>query len=109
MEFIKNPGGCVVSNNITNKKGVLKWCIKEKSLNPVDNGWRFLSDVDTEEFLNDSANMSVWDFNSIAEIEPAILSIYNMPIGADLTLIHEKDKKFFVHTETGELVIPAEK
>lgn len=50
MEFIKNPGGCVVSNNIINKKGVLKWCVRDESLNPVDNGWRFLSDIDTEDF-----------------------------------------------------------
>lgn len=108
MEFIQNPGGCVVSNNIINKKGVLKWCIKEKPFNPADNGWRFLSDIDTEDFLNDSANMSIWDFNTIAEIEPAILSIYNLPIGTDVELKHENGKKFFVYTETGELVISAE-
>lgn len=68
-----------------------------------------MSDVDTEDFLNDSANMSIWDFNTIAEIEPAILSIYDMPIGTDVTLIHEERKKFWVYTETGELVISAEK
>jgi Uncharacterized protein conserved in bacteria len=104
MEFLKSPGGCVVSNNIINKKGDLKWCVREKSLNKADNGWRFLSDIDTEEFLNSPANMSVWDFNTIAEIEPAILLIYNMPIGTDITLNREDGKIFFTETSTGKKV-----
>ena len=104
MEFLKNPGGCVVSNNIINKNGNLKWCMREKSLNKADNGWRFLSDMDTEEFLNDATNMSVWDFNTIVEIEPAILLIYNMPIGTDIMLSCEDGKKFFVETATGKKV-----
>lgn len=109
MEFIKNPGGCVVSNNIINKKGVLKWCVRDESLNPVDNGWRFLSDIDTEDFLSDPANMSIWSFNTVAEIEPAVLLIYDMPMGTDVTLIQENGRKFFVYTETGEQVVFAEK
>ena len=109
MEFIKNPGGCVVSNNIINKKGVLKWCVRDESLNPVDNGWRFLSDIDTEDLLRDPANMSIWSFNTVAEIEPAVLLIYDMPMGTDVTLIQENGRKFFVYTEIGEQVVFAEK
>ena len=104
MEFIKNPGGCVVSNNIINKKGVLKWCVRERSVNEVDNGWRFFADIDTDEILSDSSNLSIWDFNTVAEIEPAVLAIYNMPIGSDITLINEAGKKFLVYTETGERI-----
>ena len=49
IQFIKNAGGCVVSRNILSGKGKLKWCIRENSVNEVDNGWRFLSDIDTNE------------------------------------------------------------
>lgn len=104
MKHLNNFGGCVVSNNIINKKGMLKWCVREPSLNQVDNGWRFFSDIDTEDFLNDAKNMSIWNFESIVEIEPAILGIYNMPIGTDITLMHKGKKKFFIDTETGEEV-----
>ena len=48
--------------------------------------------------------MSVWNFNTIAEIEPAILLIYDMPIGTDITLSCEDKKKFFVETTTGKKV-----
>jgi hypothetical protein len=56
IEFIRNPGGSVVSKNILNGKGKLKWCIREKPLNDFDNGWRFLSDIDTDEFLSNPNN-----------------------------------------------------
>jgi hypothetical protein len=58
--------------------------------------------IDTEEFLNDSSNMSIWDFNTVTEIEPAIFSVYDMPVGTAITLIRENNKKYFVHTDTGE-------
>lgn len=43
-------GGSIVSKNILEHKGNLKWCIKESPVNELDNGWRFLSDIDTDDF-----------------------------------------------------------
>ncbi len=39
---------------------------------------------------------------AVDEIEPAIAPIFDMPIGTELTLVYEKNRKFFVYTETGE-------
>lgn len=94
-------GGCVVSKNIVEGKGNLKWCIKEQPLNELDNGWRFLSDIDTDEFLSDSNNMMICDWGTIVNLEPAIMTIYNLPVGTDLILIVEGNKKKFICTETG--------
>ena len=54
MHSTMNLGGCVVSKNILEKRGRLKWCFREESVNNIDNGWRFLSEIDTDEFLADS-------------------------------------------------------
>jgi len=97
-------GGCIISKNILEGKGKLKWCVREESVNNLDNGWRFFSNIDTEEFLSDAKNMCIYNYDSIVEIEPAVLSIYELPIGTDLTLIEENGTKFFVETETGERV-----
>ncbi|MCG1021459.1 DUF2185 domain-containing protein [Sutcliffiella horikoshii] len=97
-------GGSVVSKNILKNLGELKWCIKEEPINEVDNGWRFLSDIDTEEFLADASNMSICDWGTILEIEPAIIKIFDMPIGTEITLLTENNKKYFVYTESGEKV-----
>ena len=59
VTFISNAGGCIVSKNILSHKGKLKWCVREQSMNNVDNGWRFLSDIDTDEYLSIADNMCV--------------------------------------------------
>ncbi len=104
MIDLSNLGGCVVSKNIYTRKGNLKWCIREESKNQVDNGWVFLSDIDTEEFLSDSSNMVVLAWQTVAEIEPAIIPIFDMPIGTDIELVVENNRKYFVDTNTRQKI-----
>ena len=99
-----NMGGSIASRNILENKGRLKWCVREQSVNELDNGWRFLSDIDTDEFLQDPSNMVVCDWGTLFEIEPAISMIFDMPVGTDLALEYEDGKKYFVYTETGERI-----
>ena len=97
-------GGSIVSKNLICGKGRLKWCFREKPANSLDNGWRFLSDIDTNEYLSDSSNMVVCDLATVVNIEPAILGIINYPIGTDLTLIRKENRMEFVDTKTGEAI-----
>ncbi|MGY3665815.1 MAG: immunity protein Imm33 domain-containing protein [Roseburia sp. 1XD42-69] len=102
MKKSMNMGGSIVSKNILEKKGRLKWCFRENGVNEIDNGWRFLSEIDNDEYLKNAANMVVCDWGTIFEIEPAILPIFDMPVGTDLTLVYEGQKKYFIFTDTGE-------
>lgn len=102
VSFISDAGGSVVSKNILRHRGRLRWCVREESVNDFDNGWRFFSDIDTEEYLSDADNMSICDFNTIANIEPAILTIYNCKVGTDLELVDENGKKYFLDNSTGK-------
>ena len=104
VRFINNVGGCVVSKNILTQKGNVKWCVREEPVNKVDNGWRFFSDIDTEEYLSNPDNMSICDFNTVANIEPAILAIYELNIGTDIELVEKDGKKIFVDSNSGELI-----
>lgn len=87
------------------KKRTSKWCFREESVNNIDNGWRFLSEIDTDEFLADSKNMVICDWGTIFEIEPAIAPIFELPIGTELTLEYDGSQKYFVNSETGEKII----
>lgn len=102
MKRSMNMGGSIVSKNILENKGRLKWCFREPSVNPIDNGWRFLSEIDTGEYLSDASNMGICDWGTVFELEPAIAPIFDMPVGTELTLIYQGKEKFFVFTETGE-------
>lgn len=95
-------GASIVSNNILENKANIKWILRENSVNELDNGWRFLSEIDTEEYLSHAENMSTCDWSTIVEIEPAVLSIFNMPIGTELILIYEGEKKYFLDSNSGQ-------
>ena len=98
-------GGSIVSKNIINHIGNLKWCVRENPINPADNGWRFFSDVDTSEFLSSASNMQVIDWDSMVKIEPAVLAIFDLPIGSDLVFVEDNGKKHFYDANSGKLVV----
>ena len=98
-----NSGGCVASKNLLNKYGHLKWCFREKPINDIDTGWRFLSNIDTEEYINDSENLVICSINSIVQLEPAILSIMHLPVGTDVSLGCKGTQKFFVNSNGEEV------
>ena len=101
MSVITKLGACMVSKNIYEKKGSLKWCVKEEGVRDVDNGWRFLSNLDTEEYLSNVDNWCILTYESVIEIEPAVMAVYDMPVGTELTLLREGKKMRFVDTNTG--------
>ena len=71
-----------------------------QSVNPADNGWRALGDTDTEEYINIPDNNLVVDFDRLVEIEPAVLAIYDMPVGTDLEF--DQQRKVFIDSHTGK-------
>ena len=94
------PNGCIASNNLLSEKGELKWCFRESPVNSMDSGWRFLSDIDTDEYLADANNSSVCALNTVIQTEPAILSIINLPVGTDVELTVINGEKVFVDTNS---------
>ena len=61
--FISNAGGMIITKSLLEGKSKLKWTFRENSTNAANNGWRAIGDTDTQEYINDSKNMTVVDFN----------------------------------------------
>lgn len=98
--FIPAAGGSIASVRVLDGTSPLKWAVRERSVSPVDNGWRFFSMADDDAFLADPANMRVADFNSVAAIEPAVLAIWSAPVGSDLQLVREADGRLVWYDNT---------
>ena len=77
--FIENAGGVIITKSIY--KG-----------------------TSTQEYLNNPENSMVVDFNTLANIEPAVLSVYDMPIGTDLEFCFDDTGRYFVDTNTGNRI-----
>ncbi|WP_029146115.1 DUF2185 domain-containing protein [Microbacterium luticocti] len=85
-EFVPHAGGSIVSRNVLDGVAPLRWAFREAQVNPVDNGWRFLSAIDDDAYINDPRNMVVVDFNTVVGLEPAVLPLLDLQVGADITL-----------------------
>ena len=59
-----------------------------------------LGDTDTEEYINVPENNLVVDFDRLVEIEPAVLAIYDMPVGTDMEF--DSQRKVFIDSNTGK-------
>ncbi|MBR5473064.1 MAG: DUF2185 domain-containing protein [Clostridia bacterium] len=97
-----NLGACMVSNNILTGAGQLRWCYRHEPYrgSDVDNGWEFLSDIDTKKFLNVAENWSIISFDQMAVIEPCVVKIFDFPPGTDLVVIDDGDNRYFADSET---------
>lgn len=104
ITFIKNAGGVIITKSIYQGTSKLKWLFREESVNPSDNGWRAIGDNDTQEYLDNPENSMVVDFNTLANIEPAVLSVYDMPVGADLEFCFDDTGRYFIDTNTGNRI-----
>lgn len=104
ITFIENAGGVIISKSIYQGSSKLKWLFREESVNPSDNGWRAIGDKDTQEYLDNPENSMVVDFNTLANIEPAVLSVYDMPVGTDLEFFSDDTGRYFIDTNTGKRV-----
>lgn len=87
--LLPGAGACLVSRNVLSGAGRVRWMVREASQVAADNGWRIFSEVDTEEYLHDAGNLEVVDFNRVCEIEPALLGIWDLPVGSDLELVRD--------------------
>ncbi len=107
MEFIPKAGACLTTKNVLSGAGRIKWMVREESRAPVDNGWRIFSSIDTSDYLADSSNMQIVDYNALCEIEPALIGIWDFPVGSDLQIVDEGGGLKVVETASGR-EIPAE-
>ena len=95
MEFIPNAGACLATLNVINRTGVVRWMVRVPSQMPADNGWQIMSHLDTTEYLNDPANWRIVDFNDLCAIEPALIGIWDMPVGSDLQIVRDDRIRIF--------------
>jgi len=99
-EYIRGAGGTIVSKSILNGTSKLKWLFRQDAGH--GNGWVAFGDTDTQEYVNDAKNMTIVDFNVLANIEPAVVNVFYMPVGADLEFRSDKTGKYFVDTRNGK-------
>ena len=103
-KYVENAGSCIVTKSLLNSETNFRWLFREEPLNNIDTGWMAFGDSDNDEYVNDPKNLTVVDLNTLINIEPTILNVYEMPVGTDLIFIEEDGEKYFINAKTNEQI-----
>ncbi len=80
--LIPNRGGCIASDRITVDGQLVGYMYRDKPTNQLDNGWRFLAGDESNEYMADNSNHTVYDVNTIANYDTAIIPLLHSPEGS---------------------------
>jgi hypothetical protein len=90
--LITPMGGCVATDKITVHGELVDYMVREKPLNDIDSGWQFFSGTETQAYLDDARNSMVFDVNTIANYDPAIIPYLQLPVGSQLERVRGTDR-----------------
>ena len=75
-------GGCFATDAITVGGRKVGYMYREKPDFEHDSGWRFFSGTESPQELDDPGHTDVYDVNTIANYDPAIIPLLNAPVGS---------------------------
>lgn len=106
IEFIPNAGLCLASRKLLDGEAPVRWMTRGPSQAPMDTGWQILSIADTPEYLAEPGNLVVVDFNTVCTIEPALIGIWDFPVGSELMFHVDQAGKHIIDTVSNREVGP---
>ena len=75
-------GACFASDRITVDGSEIGYMYREESDNELDSGWRFLAGDEDDDYMDNAALHGVYDVNTIANYDPAIIPYLSAPVGS---------------------------
>jgi len=91
-DLIKSIGYCYVSDKITVDGMKIGFMYREKPYDNDDSGWRFLSGTETEEFIDDINNLMIFDVNTVANYDKAIIPYIKNRVGSEFERVENSNK-----------------
>lgn len=71
---------------------IVDYMYKDEPVNEIDSGWKFLSGTEDQEYLDNADNSGIYDLNTIANYDPAIIPYLDLPEGTQLERVQGTDK-----------------
>lgn len=90
-QLIQSNTGSLATDAIMVDGLKIGYAYREKPINNNDNGWRFFSGTETQDYLDDLSNTGVYSINTIANYDSSIIPFLDLPYGTELERIKGKD------------------
>lgn len=81
--LVSGRGGCYAPDHITVDGHLVGYMYRERADGDFsDSGWRFFSGLESDEYANEPDNIAIYDVNTIANYDPAIIPLLDAPTGS---------------------------
>ncbi len=93
-ELIPFKGFCIATDKITVDGLPVGFMYREEpdEDDEADSGWRIFSGTEDQEYVDDPENSGIYELNTIANYDPAIINYLDKPIGTELERVEGKDE-----------------
>jgi hypothetical protein len=75
-------GSCIASDLITVGGHPVGFFYREQPSDSLDSGWRFMAGTESEAFMANPSNFEIYDLNTVANYDPAVVPHLGSPIGS---------------------------
>lgn len=75
-------GGCFATDMIVVRGKPVGFMYREEPDNELDSGWRFMSGLEDQDYMDNPDNLGVYDVNTVANYDPTIIELLDAPVGS---------------------------
>lgn len=90
--LVPGQGACFATDYITVEGYPVRFMYREPPDREVDSGWRFMSGREDDAYMASAENLGVYDVNTIANYDPAIIPLLDSPVGAVFEKTPDSDR-----------------
>lgn len=92
VDLIPQMGACFATDMITVDGMKVGYMYREAPDKDIDSGWRFFSGTENQEYVDDPNNTNIYNVNTIANYDNAIIPYLDLPFGTELERIENTDE-----------------
>lgn len=95
-QLIPPMGYCIATDRITVDGEKVGYMYREQPDDSSDSGWRFFAGDESQDYINNPDNISIYDVNTIANYDPSIIKYLDSDIGVELAKVKDDDTFIFI-------------
>lgn len=81
--LVQGLGACLATDRIMVDGEPIGYAMRDDPQGPHDSGWQFFAGDEDEEYLEDADRLGLYDCNTVANYDPAIIAILGSPVGSE--------------------------
>ena len=92
VRLIKPMGACFATDKITVEGELVDYMVREEPDDNMESGWHFFSGTEDQDYVDNPDNWALYDVNTIANYDKAIIPYLHYPMGSKLERIRGTEK-----------------